>query len=160
MNLKAILIGGLVASLVFAMWEMIVEALLPSGAGFFGPPIAIGATLVRDVQGAPNPLPFNLLGLVLGLAGHMMNSVILGGIFGLIVARRSLTAPALIVAGMVWGILVYAVMWYVVVPAIDPVMLNLNALVFLAGHVMWGAALGVLWSRFGTLERPYQTRAA
>ena len=40
-------------------------------------------------------------------------------------------------------------MWFVVVPAIDPLMLNLNAAVFFAAHLMWGAALGVIWTRFG-----------
>ena len=65
------------ASIVLAMLEMIVGAVLPNGAGFFGPPVAIGATLVREVQGSSNPLPVNGLALVLGLAGHMMNSVIL-----------------------------------------------------------------------------------
>jgi hypothetical protein len=35
MNTRAILIGGIAASLVIAMWEMVVEAVLPDGAGFF-----------------------------------------------------------------------------------------------------------------------------
>ena len=41
MNARSIFIGGIAASLVIAMWEMIVEGVLPGGAGFFGPPIAI-----------------------------------------------------------------------------------------------------------------------
>lgn len=57
MNARAMLIGGIAASLVIAMWEMIVEAVLPDGAGFFGPPIAIGATVIRDLQDSGNPIP-------------------------------------------------------------------------------------------------------
>jgi hypothetical protein len=57
---RRILIAGIGASLVLAMWEMIVEAVIPDGAGFFGPPIAIGATIVRDLQGSANPIPFDL----------------------------------------------------------------------------------------------------
>ena len=39
---------------------------------------------------------------------------------------------------------IYLVMWFVVLPLVDPVMLNLNAFVFLLGHVMWGIALGAI----------------
>jgi len=38
-NTRAIVIGGIAAGLVIASREMIVEALLPGGAGFFGPPM-------------------------------------------------------------------------------------------------------------------------
>lgn len=145
MNARSVLIGGIVASLVIAMWEMVVEAVIPDGAGFFGPPIAIGATIVRDLQGASNPIPFDPVALVLGLAGHMMNSVILALIFGAIVSRASLGGAGLVIVGAVWGAAIYVVMWFVVLPAIDPLMLNLNGPAFLLGHVMWGVALGILW---------------
>jgi len=159
-NTRAILIGGIAASLVIAMWEMIVEAVLPGGAGFFGPPIAIGATIIRDLQGSANPIPFDLAALLLGLAGHMMNSVILAVVFGVAVGRRGLGSTALPLAGIAWGVVVFAAMWFVVVPAIDPLVLNLNGVAFLAGHVMWGAALGFLWARTGTGERSYSLGAA
>jgi hypothetical protein len=61
---------------------------------------------------------------------------------------------------MAWGVVVFAAMWLVVVPAIDPLVLNLNGVAFLAGHVMRGAALGFLWARAGTGERSYSLRAA
>ena len=35
-------------------------------------------------------------------------------------------------------------MWFLVVPAIDPVMLKLNGMVFAIAHMMWGAALGLI----------------
>lgn len=160
MNARTILIGGIVASLVIAMWEMLVEAVLPGGAGFFGPPIAIGATVIRDLQGSQNPIPFDLGALVLGLAGHMMNSVVLAAVFGLAVGRRGLTTSGLLVAGVAWGVMVFGAMWFVVVPIVDPLMLNLNAAAFLAGHVMWGAALGFLWARVGGSDRVSSLSAA
>jgi hypothetical protein len=152
-NTRAILVGGIAASLVIAMWEMVVEAILPDGASFFGPPIAIGATIVRDLQGVQNPIPFEGAALVIGLAGHMMNSVILAVVFGLAIGRRDLSTTRLLTAGIAWGVMVFAVMWFVVVPAIDPLVLNLNGVAFLIGHMMWGAALGLLWSRFAGAER-------
>lgn len=160
MNIRAILVGGIVASLVIAMWEMVVEAILPAGAGFFGAPIAIGATLVRDIQGSPNPIPFNLAGLVLGLAGHMMNSVVFAVIFGVFVGRRGLGLVPLLGAGMAWGVLVFVMMWFVVAPAVDPVLRNLNGGVFFLGHLMWGAALGFLWSRFAPEGQNFSLRSA
>jgi len=150
---RAILVGGIVASLVIAMWQMIVEAVIADGAGLFGPPIAIGATIIRDLQGSPNPIPFDLAALVIGLAGHMMNSVVLAAVFGIAVGRRGLGTSRLMVAGVGWGVIVFAATWLVVLPIVDPVMLNLNAAAFLAGHAMWGAALGFLWARLGDADR-------
>jgi hypothetical protein len=158
MNTRAILIGGIAASLVVAMWEMILEAILPDGAGLFGPPIAIGATVVRDLQGSLNPIQFDLTALVIGLGGHMMNSVILAVAFGLAVGRRGLGATALLITGIAWGAVVFGAMWFVVVPAIDPLVHNLNSVVFLVGHMMWGAALGLLWSRFASADPTFALR--
>ncbi|MEO8511701.1 MAG: hypothetical protein ABI534_10750 [Chloroflexota bacterium] len=148
-SVRAILISGLVASLVMGMWQMIMEAVLPSGAGFFGPLIAMGATVVRDLQGAANPLPFDLGAFILGAAGHMMNSVILAAIFGLLLGRYVGGWVAGLVIGMVYAVAVFVVMWFVVVPLVDPLMLNVSGVVFFIGHLMWGAALGLLWAAFG-----------
>ncbi|MEO8468225.1 MAG: hypothetical protein ABI573_01005 [Chloroflexota bacterium] len=153
MDRRNILVAGVVASLVIAMWEMIVEAVIPDGAGFFGAPIAIGATIVRDLQGSANPIPFNAPALVLGLMGHMMNSVILAAVFGLIVVRSSWSRTATVGAGMAWGAVVFVGMWFVVTPAVDPLIGNLNGGVFFAGHLMWGAAIGLLWSTTRVRER-------
>lgn len=95
---------------------------------------------------------------VLGLAGHMMNSVILAAVFGLVVPRFVSGAWPLLFGGMLYGAVVFAVMWFVVVPLVDPLMHNLNVLVFLLGHLMWGAALGLLWARFGAPAEPSSQR--
>ncbi len=151
MNTRRILIAGIAASLVLAMWEMVIEAVIPDGAGFFGPPIAIGATLVRDLQGSPNPIPFDAVALVLGLMGHMMNSVVLGAVFGVAVTRVAPSPAATVGLGMAWGAAVFGVMWFALLPAINPLMLNLNGPVFFLAHLMWGGALGFLWARSGRL---------
>jgi hypothetical protein len=43
---------------------------------------------------------------------------------------------------MMFGVIIFAVMWFGVLPFIDPVMLKLNLIAFLAAHAMWGGALG------------------
>ena len=55
----------------------------------------------------------------------------------------------LALAGMVYGVVIFGVMWYGVLPLIDEVMLRLNLVVFLVAHLMWGAALGLLNHWFG-----------
>jgi hypothetical protein len=139
-----LLAGGLVASLVMAMWEMIVEAIIPNGAGFWAAPVYIAATIFRNLQAVSRPVPFDTFGVVAGLMGHMMNSVIFGVIFAWLIAPRAASLLGKIVAGIVYGIAVYLAMWFVIVPLVDPVMLNLNAFVFLLAHMMWGIALGVV----------------
>ena len=83
----------------------------------------------------------------------MMNSVVLAAVFGIAIGRRGLGASQLVVARVGWGVIVFTAMWLVVLPIVDPVMLNLNAAAFLAGHAMWGAALGILWARLGDSDR-------
>lgn len=143
-----LLIPGLVASLVMGMWEMMVEAIIPNGAGFWSAPTYIAATIYRNLQTVARPVPFDFVGVMAGLMGHMMNSVILGLIFAFVIAPRFKSLVGQLIAGMMYGAVVYAVMALVVVPFVDPVIANLNAVVFFLGHLMWGVALGALNYRF------------
>lgn len=137
-----LLAGGLIASAVMAMWQMIAEAVLPSGAGFWSPPVYIAATVLRSLQNVPRPVPFDLLGVIVGMMGHMMNSIVFGLISAFLIAPRLRSRGGQVVAGAIYGIAIYLLMWYLVVPLADPVMLNQNAFAFFLAHVLWGAALG------------------
>jgi hypothetical protein len=137
-----ILVAGLIASMVMAMWEMAVEAMIPGGAGFWAAPVMIAATVLRDLQNVATPVPFDMMGVPLGMMGHMMNSVVLGIVFALVIAPRIPSLIGQIIVGMVYGVVIFAVMWFFLLPIIDPVMLKLNLMVFLAAHAMWGGALG------------------
>jgi hypothetical protein len=142
MNVRRVVGAGLIASVIMGMIEMIYEAV--AGAGFWSPVVFIGATILRGLQSVQVPVPFLFWGVLFGLMGHMMNSVIFGLIFAWIVSRRSLVRGGLVVAGVSYAVVIFVVMWYVIVPAIDPVMLKLNATVFAIAHIMWGAALGLI----------------
>jgi uncharacterized membrane protein YagU involved in acid resistance len=139
-----LLAGGFVAGMVMGMWQMIVEALLPNGAGFWGPLIAIGATVLRNLQTFTKPAAFDTLGVFAGLMGHMMNSIIFGLIFALLIAPRTRSLLGRVLAGMVYAVAIFVVMWFVVAPIVDPAMLKVNGVVFFIGHLMWGAALGLV----------------
>jgi uncharacterized membrane protein YagU involved in acid resistance len=140
--------AGLIASLVMGIWEMMVEAIIPNGAGFWSAPTYIAAMVLRNLQTVARPVPFDLVAVMAGLMGHMMNSVIFGLIFAFVIAPRFKSLIGQVIAGMMYGAVVYAVMAFVVVPFVDPVMANLNAVVFFLGHLMWGVALGALSYRF------------
>ncbi len=79
--------------------------------------------------------------------GHMMNGVILGAMFVLLAARRVRSTTARVVAGAAFGTLVFAAMWFVALPIIDPAMLRLSATGFLLSHMAWGGALGYFTGR-------------
>ncbi len=142
---KKVIIAGLVASVVMAMIEMLYEGLF--GAGFWSAPIFIAATILRDLQTVAVPVGFSLVPVVLGMMGHMMNSVVLGVIFAALLGRL-LSSPVIgAIAGALYALMIFFVMWFVVLPFIDPVMLGLNPIVFALSHMMWGAVLGGMIAR-------------
>lgn len=139
-GMRRVLGVGLLASVVMGMIEMIYEAV--AGAGFWAPVVFIGATVVRRLQLIQGPVPFDLTGVVLGLMGHMMNSALVGLIFVRVFALAAVPRGALVGWGVVYGLVILGVMWFAVLPVIDPVMLRLNPAVFAIAHVAWGATLG------------------
>jgi hypothetical protein len=151
MSIQRVVVAGLIASLVMGMLEMAHATI--AGTGFWSPVVFIAATIVRGLQSVFVPVAFQPLPVVLGLMGHMMNSLILAAIFSWLIAPRLRGLSALVAGSVVYSLLVFFLMWYVIVPLVDPVMLNLNPLVFTISHMMWGAALGLIlgWRPAGEL---------
>ena len=142
MSIQRVLLAGLIASLVLGMLEMLYGAI--AGVGFWSPVVFIAATILRGLQSVGTPVEFQPIPVLLGLMGHMMNSVILAFVFSWLIAPRLRGLTALAVGGMVYGLLVFVVMWFGVVPLVDPIMLKLNAVVFAISHLMWGATIGLV----------------
>jgi hypothetical protein len=132
------LLAGAVAGMGYGMMEMIIEAV--TGQGFWAPLrfIASVFTLGRDTDPS-----FSLIPVVVGLMGHMMNSVIVGIIFSLWISRVASGTVSLAALGMVYAAAIFAVMWYAVLPLIDRAMLLVNGPGFLASHLLYGLVLGV-----------------
>lgn len=143
-NTRRAIVAGLVASLVMGMVEMIYEAL--AGGGFWSPVVYIGATVLRGLQAVRPPVAFDFWGVILGLMGHMMNSVILGSVF-VALFRGAQTRGAQVTWGAFYGLVIFFIMWYGVVPVVDPVLRQLNTSAFAIAHIMWGGALGLLVPR-------------
>ena len=135
-----VLFAGLIAGFVMGMLEMVFEGL--AGLGIWSPLVFIGATVQRDLQTLTPPAPFLAVAVALGMMGQLMNSVLLGLVFAWLAAPRLGGAAAMFAGGILFGLIVFALTWFVVLPLLDPVMLQVNPAGFAASHVVWGAILG------------------
>ena len=142
---KKILVAGIVASIVMAMLEMVYEGLF--GVGFWSGPVFIAATVLRGLQAIAVPVSFAFVPAVLGMMGHMMNSIVLGFVFVAIFGGMPSSRFTGAIVGALYALAIFFVMWFVVLPLIDPVMLNLNPIVFAISHMMWGVVLGGMVGR-------------
>jgi uncharacterized membrane protein YagU involved in acid resistance len=134
--------AGLIAGLIFAMWAMAVGIFT---SNLWAAPQGIAQSLGIGQQGHDfQPVPF-----IVGLMGHMMNSIIFGLVFFAIVAALKLRGNTLIVAGMAYGLVVYLLMVDVVLrgllSATSGSFLRANPeWSWVIGHLMYGLALGLL----------------
>jgi hypothetical protein len=141
---RGVIAAGLGAGMMMGMVEMIISAAI--GQGFWAPPRHIASVLTRGADVASG---FSLGPVVVGLMGHMINSVILTALFAVVVWKITRHPATLAALGMMWGAAVFAFMWWGVAPAIDPAIGLLNPVGFLVTHLIFGmvAGLGVAWAR-------------
>ncbi len=143
---------GLIAGLVFAMWAMVV-ALFTST--LWAPPQGIAQSIGIGSAGHN----FQLVPLLIGLMGHMMNSIVLGVIFIAIARAIRLQGIAAVVGGMVYGVIVYVGMYWVllrgVLSSTSGSFLSANPeWSWIAAHLMFGVVLGAL-AAYGQLRTLY-----
>jgi hypothetical protein len=124
------------------MWAMIVGIF---SSNLWAPPQGIGQAIGIGVQGHD----FQIAPFFAGLIGHMMNSVILGAIFIAIALALRLHGGLLVIGGMVWGLIVYAVMFWLILRGLltgtNASFLSSNPeWAWVVGHLMFGAILGAL----------------
>lgn len=142
---------GLIAGMVFAMWAMVVGIFT---SALWAPPQGIAQSIGIGAPGHD----FQLIPFVLGIMGHMMNSVIVGAIFITIARALHLRGVSSVIGGMVYGIVVYAAMYWVILRGLlastsgsflsaDP------EWSWVAAHVMLGVVLGALVA-YGPLRDP------
>jgi uncharacterized membrane protein YagU involved in acid resistance len=129
---------GLIAGIAFGMMQMIIEALI--GRGLWSPLRYIASVFTLGKDTDPS---FSLIPVVVGLVGHMMNSIILGMVFALLISPLIKSTAGLAVAGMAYGAVVFLAMWYLILPVIDPAMKLVNGPGFFISHLMYGLILGV-----------------
>ena len=122
-------------------------------SSLWAPPQSIGQALGIGHQGHD----FQIAPFIVGLAGHMMNSIIFGLIFLAIAVALKLRGVAAVVVGMLYGIVVYIAMYWLVsrnlLSGTSGSFLNSNPeWSWILGHLMFGAVLGLLFA-YGPLRR-------
>ena len=143
---------GLLAGLVFAMWAMVVGLFTST---LWAPPQGIAQSIGVGSPGHN----FQLVPFVVGLMSHMMNSIVLGAIFIAIARAFRLEGSAAVVAGMVYGVIVYVAMYWVllrgVLSSTSTSFLSANPeWSWVAAHLMFGVVLGAI-AAYGPLRTLY-----
>lgn len=137
-------VAGLAAGVVFGIMMQMMKAPTPDGMQV--PMMMMVAKVVRSDS------------LVVGWLYHLFNSVVIGGLFGLLLGSKIQNAAS----GLLWGA-VYGMVWWVLgglilmplllgMPAFAPLrmpMMRTVAMGSLMGHVIFGLILGagtaMLW---------------
>ena len=136
------ILPGLIAGLVFAMWAMVVGLFTST---LWAAPQGIAQSV--GIGGAGHE--FQLIPFFVGLMGHMMNSVLIGIVFIAIVRAAHPHGARTVIAGMMWGLLVYGAMYWVLLRGLlastSASFLSANPeWSWIAAHLMFGVVLGAL----------------
>ena len=87
--------------------------------------------------------------VIVGTVIHLFVSAALGAIFG-IVTRRVLRLTSdygvPVLAGLIYGLLVWLIAYFIVLPVVDPLLRETYAPSFIVQHIVYGAVTGLLYS--------------
>ena len=135
---------GAVAGIIFAMFEMIMAAIL--GDGFFMPLKMIGAIVLG--QGALQASYPLVTAVLVGVIVHMTLSAIYGAVFAAVVSAIGAlqgNRGALIGVATIFGFILWLVNFYAIAPVLFPWFLMANPVAQLLAHTFFfGTALGLL----------------
>jgi uncharacterized membrane protein YagU involved in acid resistance len=143
-------VAGLIAGLPLAMWLMIVGIF---ASNLWAPPQGIAQAVGIGHAGHD----FQVVPFILGMMGHMTNSIILGLVFLGVAVVLNLRGLASVIVGTIYGIVAYEIISQVVLRGL----LSGTSGSFLSadpewsriiGHLMFGAVLGLLFA-YGPLRR-------
>lgn len=149
-------VGGLVAGVVFAMFEMIMAAILNGADAFFMPLRMIGATVLGQEALTPS---YSLgYAAVTGVIVHMVLSMMFGVVFALITEAAGLvrSTGVLFVAASLYGLSLWLVNFYLIAPVVgwDWFPNGTEVWVQLVAHTLFfGTVLGLLLDRLVTGRR-------
>jgi hypothetical protein len=155
---------GVGASLAMAAFAMMAAATYQA-SGFFTPLYHIASTLLSPetmmtsmAEAAGGNLFFFAVGpAVLGAAIHMMIGAMYGAVFAVVAGFVGLRGSMLVAGAALWGAVVFAVSTFVALPLAASLLgsgdqvADMASMVgyptFLAEHVLFGLALGLLLAR-------------
>lgn len=169
-DVRSVIIGGgiagVLAGIVMAMAAMLYAA--ANGSGFLSPVRSIAATW----YGA-EALVGGIGVLIVGLVTHLGNSAFWGALFAALPPPRK-SAFAALLGGLVWGVVVWAIMSFTVMPWLNPTMhagtVRMGGGWWFIFHLIYGGMLVVTpglvrrvsarWPAAGVKPYPESRRAA
>lgn len=149
-------LGGAIAGLGGGATMIVVAAMLSvaTGQDMWREPREIAAPFFGSVASGAAAV---MLGTVL----HFLTSGLLGAAFG-ILSRRVLRLPSdygvPVLGGMLYGLLIWALAYFVVVPVLNPALLDSYGPSFVIQHLVYGMVTGLLYSQLR--PAPYHSTSA
>ncbi|MGD9892775.1 MAG: hypothetical protein AB7R89_01685 [Dehalococcoidia bacterium] len=153
-------IAGVVAGIAMAMVAMVIAAIADDG--LWAPPRAVTGMSFGEQHAGSG---FALGPVVVGMALHMMLSAVFGVVYALLVglATRALAIGPQIVAGMAWGLVLWAVNTFLIAPVLPGGELMTEAMPawsWLVVHLLFGAMLGLIYAAWRRGTTTLSTSAA
>lgn len=145
LDVRAAVIAGLVAGLLFLLLELLVSAFYINGSPWVYSRYAASLVLGQGVL--PPPPTFELPSALLGLAVHMLLSVVYALVLAFIVHRGGLLMG--IVGGALFGLALFAINYYSF-SFFFPWFFPVRSWIVIAAHVLFGASAGGIYE---ALER-------
>jgi hypothetical protein len=142
-------LGGAVAGIGGGIAMAFVGFLLALARGddiWFAPKQIAAAFVATPASNQPG---FVFWPVVAGSLAHLVISIVLGAIFG-IVTRRFLKLPMNfgipVVAGLIYGLIIWLIAYFVFFPIMNPTLLQTYAPDFIIQNMTYGVVLGALYS--------------
>jgi xanthosine utilization system XapX-like protein len=138
-NWKAAVSAGLIAGVVFMMIEMALVGTV-GGQSPWGPPRMIAAMGMGEGV-LPPPASFDVGIVAVGMAIHLILSILLGILLGWIISHWRMNLLTAIVVGTVFGLVVYFVGFYIMT-AVFPWFAMARGAISIFAHAVFGLVLG------------------
>jgi hypothetical protein len=87
--------------------------------------------------------------VLVGTALHLIASTALGALFGIVIRRMLLLTSEFgmpLLAGLIYGLLVWLVAYFLVLPVVDPALLTTYAPAFIVQHLVYGSVTGLMYT--------------
>ena len=149
---KAAVWAGLIAGIVFMMLEMALVGTVGGGSPWAPPRMIAGMAMGEGVL--PPPATFDAGIVAVGMAIHLLLSVVLGAVLGWIISRWRMNLLTAIIAGTLFGLVVYFVNFYLMT-AIFPWFGMARGAISIVAHAVFGLVLG--WA-YHAIARPTSVR--
>ncbi len=149
LNWKAVIWASIVAGIVFMMLEMALVATI-GGQSPWGPPRMIAA-IVMGESVLPPPATFDAGIMMVAMMIHFATSILLGVILGWAVSQWKMSLATAIIAGTIFGLLIYFVNFYLMT-AVFPWFAMARGGIAAFAHAMFGFVLGWVYHAVASRE--------